>query len=89
MRHSRKALCALLAVAAGALGACASPNLPGPTAAGGLPGVASDRLPARAEVTEVPFFPQTGNDCGPAALAMVLGWSGGAARPEGVAVQVR
>ena len=33
-------------------------------------------LPARAEVTGVPFFPQAEGHCGPAALAMVLAWTG-------------
>jgi tetratricopeptide (TPR) repeat protein len=88
MIHDRKALCVLLAVALGALAACASPDLPAPAVADGLPGVAGDHLPVRAEVAGVPFYPQTGNDCGPAALAMVLGWSGVPARPEDVASQV-
>ena len=40
--------------------------------------VVDDRqqLPVRAEVAEVPFFPQERYHCGPAALAMVLAWSG-------------
>jgi tetratricopeptide (TPR) repeat protein len=33
-------------------------------------------LPSKAEVAEVPFFPQERYYCGPAALAMVLAWSG-------------
>lgn len=33
-------------------------------------------LPVRAEVGNVPFFPQEKYYCGPAALAMVLAWSG-------------
>lgn len=33
-------------------------------------------LPPRAEVENVPFFPQERYYCGPAALAMVLAWSG-------------
>lgn len=35
-----------------------------------------DNLPARAEVTGVPFYPQEDYYCGPAALATVLTWSG-------------
>lgn len=35
-----------------------------------------EQLPLRAEVAEVPFFPQERYQCGPAALAMVLAWSG-------------
>lgn len=34
------------------------------------------QLPVRAEVGDVPFFPQEKYHCGPAALAMVLTWSG-------------
>ena len=36
---------------------------------------------ASQELAEVPFFPQTLHQCGPAALATVLGWSGGATIP--------
>lgn len=43
--------------------------------------------PAR-ELTAVPFFPQTIYQCGPAALATVLSWSGAAATPEELAPQV-
>ena len=52
------------------LGACAAPQtqrlLEAP------PG----DLPPRVEIAEVPFFPQERYHCGPAALAMVLNWSG-------------
>lgn len=48
-----------------ALAACATP---GPDPTRGL-------LP-QAEVADVPFHPQEENYCGPAALAMALGWSG-------------
>ncbi|MFP4560163.1 MAG: PA2778 family cysteine peptidase [Thiohalorhabdus sp.] len=34
------------------------------------------RLPDRAQVAEVPFYPQEAHYCGPASLAMVLSWSG-------------
>ncbi|MCO6440462.1 MAG: PA2778 family cysteine peptidase [Nitrococcus mobilis] len=34
------------------------------------------------ELLDVPFYPQTAYHCGPAALAMVLGWSGVSADPE-------
>jgi hypothetical protein len=37
---------------------------------------AATGLPPRAEVADVPFFPQEENYCGPAALATVLRWSG-------------
>ncbi len=39
-------------------------------------GGAAGGLPARAEVTDVPFFPQEERYCGPASLAMVLAWGG-------------
>lgn len=45
-------------------------------------------LPARAEVTGVPFFPQEEYYCGPAALAMVLSWSGLPVTQEEIAAQV-
>jgi tetratricopeptide (TPR) repeat protein len=70
-----------IAIAAlGALAACATPQLPQLGQPGGVP--------ARAEVAGVPFHPQTENQCGPAALATVLGWSGAAVAPEDVAGQV-
>lgn len=40
-----------------------------------------ETLPRRAEVASVPFYPQTTNHCGPAALATVLSWSGETVRP--------
>ncbi len=43
--------------------------------------------PAR-ELVQVPFFPQTIHQCGPAALATVLNWSGATATPEELAPQV-
>jgi hypothetical protein len=43
--------------------------------------------PAR-ELATVPFFPQTIHQCGPAALATVLQWSGADATPESLAPQV-
>ncbi|MBI2132844.1 MAG: PA2778 family cysteine peptidase [Candidatus Tectomicrobia bacterium] len=36
---------------------------------------------SRAEITDVPFYPQEKFYCGPAALAMALGWSGVPVRP--------
>ncbi len=40
------------------------------------------------ELTGVPFFPQTIHQCGPAALATVLNWSGAETSPELLAPQV-
>jgi hypothetical protein len=55
----------------------------------------SDRLLATAgafpepvELDEVPFFPQEDYQCGPAALATVLNWSGLSTTPEALAPQV-
>ena len=45
-------------------------------------------LPPRAEVAGVPFFPQQEAYCGPAALAMVLSWSGLPVTQEEIAAQV-
>ncbi|PWG65096.1 PA2778 family cysteine peptidase [Sediminicurvatus halobius] len=44
----------------------------------------SDRAPA-AELTDVPFFPDTSYYCGPAALATTLVWSGVETTPEDLA----
>ena len=38
--------------------------------------------PRRVEIANVPFFPQTENQCGPAAMATVLGHTGLAVTPE-------
>ncbi|MCC7259284.1 MAG: PA2778 family cysteine peptidase [Gammaproteobacteria bacterium] len=64
-------------MAAGALALAACTALP--------PSLPED--PAR-ELSAVPFFPQTIHQCGPAALATVLGWSGVAVTPEALAPQV-
>jgi tetratricopeptide (TPR) repeat protein len=52
--------------------------------------VLADRgeLPARAEITSVPFFPQAQYYCGPAALATALAWSGLAVMPDDLVAQV-
>lgn len=47
-----------------------------------------DSLPASHELTEVPFFPQKKYQCGPAALAMAISWSGLPARPEDLVAEV-
>lgn len=64
-----------------ALAACATPQtdaiLSGPA-----------QLPLRAEITEVPFFPQEKFYCGPAALAMTLAWSGLPVTQAEIATQV-
>lgn len=63
-------LSGLLAVAL-VLGGCASRV---PALSGHLP--AGDPAPRFVELIEVPFHPQDAYQCGPAALATVLGWSG-------------
>jgi tetratricopeptide (TPR) repeat protein len=50
----------------------------------GLP----DSLPPRVELKDVPFFPQTEYQCGPAALATVLAASGERVTPEDLVSQV-
>ncbi|MDR3411652.1 MAG: PA2778 family cysteine peptidase [Formivibrio sp.] len=44
--------------------------------------------PSPVELTSVPFFPQTEHQCGPSALATVLGDSGIAVNPEALTPQV-
>lgn len=46
------------------------------------PGYAGAALPQRAELVEVPFHPQQDYQCGPAALATVLGSAGVSRTPE-------
>lgn len=70
----------LAVLALAALAACATPQLPQPGHAGGVP--------ARADVAGVPFHPQTEQHCGPAALATVLGWSGVPVAPGDVVGRV-
>jgi tetratricopeptide (TPR) repeat protein len=64
-----------------ALAACAGPQTEALMA--GPPVV-----PPRAEVALVPFFAQAEHECGPAALAMALSWSGVPVSPEQVSAQV-
>lgn len=45
-------------------------------------------LPARVELAEVPFHPQDSDQCGPAALATVLGQAGVTLTPEALRQQV-
>jgi tetratricopeptide (TPR) repeat protein len=69
------------ALAAATLAACASP-------AGLDRGVLPPALPARAEVAAVPFLPQDELQCGPAALATTLTWSGASVTPAELAPAV-
>lgn len=59
---------------------CASQNGPQP--------LALTRAVPPVELLDVPFYPQTAYHCGPAALAMVLGWSGVSADPEHLATEL-
>lgn len=45
-------------------------------------------LPARHELSTVPFYPQKKYQCGPASLAMALGWSGLQIAPDALTPQV-
>jgi hypothetical protein len=65
---------ALLSLAAG----CAAPATTGLMKDSG-------GLPVRAQVAGVPFYPQSENQCGPAALAMTVSWGGIATTPDDLA----
>jgi tetratricopeptide (TPR) repeat protein len=63
--------------------------------ASGCAALQTDRIRASAgafprpvELTDVPFFPQEKYECGPAALAMVLGWTDDLIAPDELAAQV-
>jgi tetratricopeptide (TPR) repeat protein len=78
LRTSRRAW--LVGGATSCLPGCAVFADPPQTAA--LAAAAPVGLPARVELREVPFFPQTPHHCGPAALATVLVHAGLAVTPE-------
>lgn len=65
----------LLLLLAG-LGGCATVTAPPPSAA------SAPSAPTAIELAEVPFHPQREHQCGPAALATVLGWSGVDVAPD-------
>jgi hypothetical protein len=48
----------------------------------------TDGVPPRSEIVSVPFFPQDDYQCGPAALAMALGWSGLDVQPSDLTEKV-
>jgi tetratricopeptide (TPR) repeat protein len=66
----------------GVLGGCATQRAP----VSGLPSLEGRTAPL--ELADTPFFPQTELQCGPAALATVLGASGVTAAPEVLAREV-
>lgn len=66
----------------GALGGCAAQRAP----VSALPALEGRSTPL--ELANTPFFPQTELQCGPAALATVLGAAGIAAAPEALAREV-
>jgi len=70
----------------GLISACAQrgPVLPTALAPVAQPGAE----PGRIELTDVPFFPQQAYQCGPAALATALAYSGLAVRPEQLSPEV-
>lgn len=71
----------IVLLAAVGLGACTAPQTLELTL---YPG----DLPMEAEVSDVPFFPQEENYCGPAALATVVTWTGVSVDPEQIAEKV-
>ncbi len=72
---------ALLAVTVLGLGACTAPQTSELTLSPGA-------LPMQAAASNVPFFPQEDNFCGPAALATVVTWTGVSVEPEQIAQKV-
>lgn len=44
--------------------------------------------PAHTEIAEVPFYLQQSHQCGPAALAMILNWSGSNVTPEEISGEI-
>jgi hypothetical protein len=55
------------------------------------PGLRPDafhEIPDRLEIADIPFYAQQKHQCGPAALAMALNWSGVAVTPEQLVPQV-
>ncbi len=72
---------AALVLLAWALGACATPQTAQLVEAPG-------DLPVRAEVADVPFFPQEQYYCGPAALSTALVWTGVSVSPDELAQRV-
>ncbi|WP_418314883.1 PA2778 family cysteine peptidase [Piscinibacter sakaiensis] len=75
-----KVRCATAWLGIAGLGGCA-------LRVGSLPAVA-DHLPDQVDLDATPFFPQTAYQCGPAALATVLGAIGIAADPQWLAHRV-
>ena len=69
-------VCLLMAV--GLLAGCAGKQIPDVSQW-------PDDIPLQAATGEVPFYPQEEYQCGPAALAMVLNWSGVPLTPDQVA----
>lgn len=62
---------------AGLIAGCAGPTIRPP-----------QHPPPEVELTSVPFFPQSRYQCGPAALATVLGWSGRSVTPKALKPRV-
>lgn len=53
-----------------------------------LPQLTAAQFPARVELAQTPYFPQRDYQCGPAALATVLGASGAPADPDSLVAEV-
>lgn len=78
-RRARAGFPALLLSALGAAGGCA-----GPSPMARVPAT----LPPAVELSATPFFAQTAHQCGPAALATVLGAAGRPVEPAALATEV-
>jgi len=81
-RRGLHAACLILTLA---LAACAGTPQTDRLTAGGWEEAG---LPMRAELTDVPFYPQETSYCGPASLAMVLAWSGDDTNQDEIAAEI-
>lgn len=79
--RARPLIAALFVAATLGLGACTAPQTSQLTLSPGA-------LPMQAEASNVPYFPQEDNFCGPAALTTVLTWTGASVTPEQIAEKV-
>lgn len=80
--HTHPALAGFFVGIAVWLTGCATPQM------GGLADHWPTDLPSQVQIQNVPFFAQEDHECGPAALAMVLGSAGIAVQPEELVAQV-
>jgi hypothetical protein len=80
--------CVLLAACSSSAGVEPRPSIPQAVAAPVAAGAVEAAAASGRFVTGVPFYAQRTNHCGPAALAMALGWSGMDVAPDALAASV-